>query len=297
MADTDRIERVGFIGLGIMGSRMAANLCRAGFDVVAWNRTRSRAEELAEAHGAGVAETAAEAAAAAQAVVTMVVDSPEVEEVLFGPDGAARGLAPKSLAIDMSTIAPSASRALAERLREERGAAFLDAPVTGSRPKAEDGTLTIMVGGERRDFERAGPLFAAMGKLVVHAGPQGHGSMAKLLNNTLAAINAAAVAEGLHVAAAAGLDPDALLRVVEAGSGASAMLELKARPMLERDYEPLFKLEHMLKDIRHCVAEARALGPGFGLAEHVERLYAAAADAGLSERDFAAVMEMAAKNS
>jgi 3-hydroxyisobutyrate dehydrogenase-like beta-hydroxyacid dehydrogenase len=293
MPDTDRIERVGFIGLGIMGSRMAANLCRAGFDVVAWNRTRSRAEELADAHGAGVAGTAAEAAAGAQAVVTMVVDSPQVEEVLFGADGAAEGLGPESLAIDMSTIAPSASRALAERLRKERGARFLDAPVTGSRPKAEDGTLTIMVGGERADFERAGPLFAAMGELVVHAGPQGHGSMAKLLNNTLAAINAGALAEGLRVAAAAGLDPDALLQVVAAGSGASAMLELKARPMLERHYEPLFKLEHMLKDIRHCVAEARALGSGFGLAEHVERLYAAAADAGFGERDFAAVMEVA----
>jgi 3-hydroxyisobutyrate dehydrogenase len=264
---------------------------------VAWNRTTSRAEQLAEAHGASVAVTAAEAAAGAQAVVTMVVDAPQVEEVLFGADGAAQGLAPEALAIDMSTIAPSASRALAERLRQERGAGFLDAPVTGSRPKAEDGTLTIMVGGERSDFERAHPLFDAMGELVVHAGPQGHGSMVKLLNNTLAAINTAALAEGLRVAAAAGLDTDALLRVVAAGSGASAMLELKARPMLERDYEALFKLEHMLKDIRHCVAEARALGAGFGLAEHVERLYAAAADAGLGERDFAAVMETAGEKS
>ncbi len=295
MAEAERIERVAFIGLGIMGSRMAANLCRAGFDVVAWNRTPARAAELAERHGARVADTAADATREAQVVVTMVVDAPQVEEVLFGSAGAAEGLGSGELAIDMSTIAPSASRALAQRLGEQRGAGFLDAPVSGSRPKAEDGTLTIMVGGERADFERARPLFEAMGELVVHAGPQGHGSMVKLLNNTLAAINAAGLAEGLHVAVAAGLDLEALLRVVAAGSGASAMLELKARPMLERDYDPLFKLEHMLKDVRHCLSEARELGVDFGLAEGVERLYRTAAEAGLGERDFAAVMETAGK--
>ena len=289
-----RIERVAFLGLGIMGSRMAANLCRAGFEVTAWNRTRRRAEELADAHGAGVAKTAAEAAAAAQATITMVVDAPQVEEVVFGPAGAAEGLGRESLAIDMSTIAPSASRAIAARLRDDRGVAFLDAPVSGSRPKAEDGTLTIMVGGEARAFARARPLFDAMGKLVVHVGPQGHGSMAKLLNNALSAANAAALAQALHVARAAGLDTDALLRVVAAGSGASAMVDLKARPMLAGDYDPLFKLEHMLKDIRHCVAEARRLGAGFDLAERAERIYADAEAAGLGDRDFVAIMEVAA---
>jgi len=286
------IERIAFLGLGIMGRPMAANLVRAGFQVTVWNRTHERAEEFAAEHDARVAATPAGAAAGAQLAITMVPDAPQVEEVLFGSDGAAEALVMVDLAADMSTIAPSASRAIAERLRAERGAGFLDAPVTGSRPKAEDGTLTVMVGGESDDFERARPAFEAMGELIVHVGPQGHGSMVKLINNTLAAVNAEAVAEALALARRAGVDPDALLKVVGAGSGASTMLELKARSMLEHDYEPLFKLEHMLKDVRHCLAEARALGVIAPLATQAEELYSAAAQRGLGKLDFAAVNEV-----
>jgi 3-hydroxyisobutyrate dehydrogenase-like beta-hydroxyacid dehydrogenase len=287
----ERPERVvAFLGLGIMGSRMAANLCRAGFEVHAWNRTRARAEELAAEHGAVVAETPAQAAAEAGVAITMVVDAPQVEEVLFASDGVAEGLPDGGLAIDMSTIAPSASRALGERLGE-RGAGFLDAPVTGSKPKAADGTLTIMVGGEASDFERAHPLFEAMGKLVLHVGPQGHGSMVKLINNTVAAVNTAALAEGIALGRRAGLDLDKVVQVVSAGSGASAMLNLKARPIIDREYETLFKLGHMLKDVRHCLAEARALGLELPVAAAAERLYADADDAGQYDADFAAVAE------
>lgn len=285
----EKPEKVAFLGLGIMGSRMAANLCRAGFEVHAWNRTRARAEELAETHGAIVADTPAVAAAAAGIAITMVVDAPEVEAVLFGADGAADGLAGGGgLAIDMSTIAPSASRAIGERLGE-REIAFLDGPVTGSKPKAGDGTLTIMVGGDATEYQRALPLFEAMGKLVLHVGPQGHGSMVKLINNMIAAVNTAAVAEGIAVGRHAGLDLDKLLEVVGAGSGASAMLDLKARPIIDRDYEPLFKLGHMLKDVRHCLAEAEALGVQMAVAGAAEGLYAAADDAGHYDDDFAAV--------
>ena len=283
----ERVERVAFCGLGIMGRPMARNLAAAGFEVTVWNRTRSRAEGL----GLPVAATPAEAAAGADATVTMVVDSPQVEEVLFGPGGAAEGMREGHLAIDMSTIAPTAARSIGERLAE-RGAAFLDAPVTGSRPKAEDATLTIMAGGDEADFERARPALEAMGRLVLRVGPAGHGQMAKLINNTLAAINAAAIAEGLTLAGRFGLEADRLLEVAAAGSGASAMLELKARPMLDRDLDPLFKLEHMLKDIRHCLAEAHALGLALPLAERAERLYAAATERGLGQRDFAAVVEV-----
>jgi 3-hydroxyisobutyrate dehydrogenase-like beta-hydroxyacid dehydrogenase len=286
----ERPEKVAFLGLGIMGSRMAANLCRAGFEVHAWNRTRARAEELAEAHGALVADTPAQAASAAGLAITMVVDSPQVETVLFGPDGAAEGLGDGGLAVDMSTIAPSASRSLGERLKT-RGIAFLDAPVTGSKPKAEDGTLTIMVGGETASFERTRPLFEAMGKLVLHVGPQGHGSMVKLINNTIAAVNTAALAEGINLGRRAGVDLDKLLEVVGAGSGASAMLDLKARPIIERDYEPLFKLGHMLKDVRHCLAEARELGADLRVATAAAALYAEADGAGHYDDDFAAVAE------
>jgi len=284
----ERSERVAFLGLGIMGEPMAANLRAAGFEVIVWNRTRSKAE----AFGGEVADSPAEAAAAADVVISMVPDVPEVEEVLLGEQGAAKGLAEGGLCIDMSTIAPSATRSIAERLAAG-GIDLLDAPVTGSRPKAEDGTLTIMVGGSEQSFERARPLFDAMGGLIVHVGPSGHGQMTKLINNTLAAINAAAIAEGLVLGRAARLDLDKALSVIAAGAGASTMLALKAGPMVEHDFEPLFKLEHMLKDVRHCLAEARALGVSLPLAETAERLYAQAAERGLGGRDFAAVVEVA----
>jgi 3-hydroxyisobutyrate dehydrogenase-like beta-hydroxyacid dehydrogenase len=183
-------------------------------------------------------------------------------------------------AIDMSTIAPSVSVGIGERLAAE-GIGFLDAPVTGSRPRAEDGTLTIMAGGSESDFERARPVLEAMGKLVIHVGPQGHGSIVKLLNNTAAAVNALAVAETLVAAKAAGVDTDKLRQVMAAGSGGSAMLDLKAGPMLEHDFEPLFKLAHMLKDVRHCLAAAERLGARMVLGETAEEAYAKADRKGL----------------
>jgi 3-hydroxyisobutyrate dehydrogenase-like beta-hydroxyacid dehydrogenase len=288
MAD---VRKVAFLGLGIMGRPMAGHLASAGFDLTVWNRTASRAEEFAAEHGVRAAATPAEAAAGADAAITMVPDTPEVEAVLLGEDGVVEGLGAGALGIDMSTIAPSASRSIAERLAE-REVAFIDAPVTGSRPKAEDGTLTIMVGGPEEDFARARPLFEAMGEKIVHVGPHGHGELAKVINNTLAAINAAALGEALTMARAAGLDTGALLEVVKAGSGASAMVELKAEPMLEHDFEPLFKLEHMLKDVRHCIAEARALGVELRLAEVAEKLYSEAGEQGLGAQDFAAVISV-----
>jgi 3-hydroxyisobutyrate dehydrogenase-like beta-hydroxyacid dehydrogenase len=267
---------------------MAANLRRAGFDVVVWNRTRERAEELGEP----IADSPRAAAEGADALITMVVDAPDVEEVLFGEDGAAEGLSEGTLVIDMTTIAPTASRSIAERLAVS-SVKFMDAPVTGSKPKAEDGTLTIMAGGDAADFERAKPLFEAMGEVIVHVGPAGHGSMVKLLNNAVAATNAATLAEAFEIGESYGLDMEKLVGVMKAGAADSLMLRLKAAPMLERDYEPLFKLAHMLKDVRHCLEEARALGEDFSLATRAEELYAAADASGHSDDDFAAVAEAA----
>jgi 3-hydroxyisobutyrate dehydrogenase-like beta-hydroxyacid dehydrogenase len=282
-------ERVAFLGLGIMGWPQAANVARAGFDLTVWNRTRTRAEQFSAQHGSHIATSPAEAAEEADVTITMVPDVPEVEEVIFGARGAAAGLRGGSLAIDMSTIAPEASISIGQRLREQR-VGFLDAPVSGSRPKAEDGTLTIMAGGEAADFERAKPVLEAMGQLVVHVGPQGHGSVVKLINNTLAAINAAALAEALLLARREGVDTDAVREVVAASSGASTMLALKAGPMLEHDYEPLFKLEHMLKDVRHYLDTAHAAGISTSLSTAAERLYTQADRDGLGGSDFAAVM-------
>jgi 3-hydroxyisobutyrate dehydrogenase-like beta-hydroxyacid dehydrogenase len=284
------IERVAFLGTGIMGSRMAANVVVGEFEVKVWNRTREKAERVAEVSGAGVASTPAEAAEGADAVITMVVDSPEVEAVLFGDDGAVNSLKEGAMVIDMSTIAPTAAQAIAERLAEEK-IAFVDAPVSGSSPKAEDATLTIMAGATTPDFKRALPLLESMGELIVHCGPVGYGQMVKLLNNTLAATNAAALAEAIAVAEKAKLDLDALSKVVGASSGNSTMFQLKAGPMIEHKYDPLFKLDHMLKDVRHCLNAAQDLGAKTPVAEAAKALYEAASAEGHGEEDFAAVIE------
>jgi 3-hydroxyisobutyrate dehydrogenase-like beta-hydroxyacid dehydrogenase len=245
---------------------------------------------VAEVSGAGVASTPAEAAEGADAVITMVVDSPEVEAVLFGEDGAVNSLKEGAIVIDMSTIAPTAAQAIAERLAEKK-IAFVDAPVSGSSPKAEDATLTIMAGASTPDFKRALPLLESMGELIVHCGPVGYGQMVKLLNNTLAATNAAALAEAIAVAEKAKLDLDALSKVVGASSGNSTMFQLKAGPMIEHKYDPLFKLDHMLKDVRHCLNAAQDLGAKTPVAEAAKALYEAASAEGHGEEDFAAVIE------
>jgi 3-hydroxyisobutyrate dehydrogenase-like beta-hydroxyacid dehydrogenase len=281
--------RVAFCGLGIMGWPMAANLARAGFELSVYTRTREKAERFAAEHGARAAATPREAAEGASAVITMVPDAPEVEQVLLGDDGAVHGFEAGGLAIDMSTIAPTAARAIGERLADD-GISFLEAPVSGSRPKAEDGTLTIMVGGEVEDFEQARPLFEAMGERIVHVGPRGHAQLAKLLTNTMGAVHTVALAESVLVAEKAGLDPDAFLEVAAGSAGNSTVLGLKGRPLFERDFTPLFKLEHMLKDVRHCIDEARALGVELRLGSLAEGLFAKAADAGHGEEDFAAVI-------
>jgi 3-hydroxyisobutyrate dehydrogenase len=288
----ESIERVAFCGLGIMGGPMAANLARAGFELSVWTRTTEKARRFAAAHGARAADTPAGATAGAQAVVTMVPDSPEVESTLFGGDGAAAALGDGALVIDMSTIAPSAAKAIGERLGEQ-GVDFVEAPVSGSRPKAEDGTLTIMAGGEKAAFDRALPLFEAMGERIVHVGPRGHGQLAKLLTNTMGAVNAAALAEAVITVKRAGIDPEAFLEVAGGSAGASTVLTLKGRPMFDESFEPLFKLEHMLKDVRHCLAEARALGVELRMGAVAETLYARAAEEGHGGEDFAAVITAA----
>jgi 3-hydroxyisobutyrate dehydrogenase len=284
-------ERVGFIGLGIMGSRMAANLRRAGFELTVWNRTAETARNWADEHGAEVAATPAEVTATCPLLITMVVDGKQVESVLLEEGaGAANAALDDSLFIDMSTIGPAAARGIGGRLAD-RGVRFVDAPVTGSSPKAEDGTLTIMAGGEREDFERALPLFEAMGESIVHVGGLGDGQMVKLLNNAVAAANTAVIAEALLLARRGGIDLDKLVSVMKAGSGASAMLELKERPMREHDYTTLFKLAHMLKDVRLGLREAEAVGLDMTFAAETESVLAEADSAGHGDEDYAALVE------
>jgi 3-hydroxyisobutyrate dehydrogenase-like beta-hydroxyacid dehydrogenase len=283
--------RVGFIGLGIMGSRQAANLVRAGHELRVFNRTRETAEAWADEHKAEVAESPRAAAEGADAVITMVVDGAQVQAMLLGDDGAVAGAPEGTLFIDCSTIAPSDARQLGETLRQ-RGHGLVDAPVTGSAPKAEDGTLTIMAGGSDEDMQRAMPLLEAMGKLIVHCGDVGQGQAVKVISNAVSAVNCATLAQALVVGRSAGVDLESLVEVMGAGSANSTMLELKARPMLEHDFSPLFKLEHMLKDVGLCLDEARAAGTPFLFAALARELYGAGVGRGLGEQDFAAVLEV-----
>ena len=277
--------RVGWIGLGIMGSRMAANLARAGHDLTVHNRTRERAEAWVAEHGGTLAETPAEARG--EVVITMLVDGPQVEEALLGPDGAATGAEPDTVFVDMSTIGAEHARGIGERVPS-----FVDAPVTGSSPKAEDGTLTIMAGGDEGHVRRAWPLFEVMGEVVVHAGPLGQGQQIKVINNAVAAANTNTLAQALLVGKATGVDLDALVKVMGAGSGGSAMLALKAGPMRAHDYTTLFKLEHMLKDVRLCLEAGQAAGVPFPAAAEAREVLSAAMGRELGASDFAAMLEV-----
>jgi 3-hydroxyisobutyrate dehydrogenase-like beta-hydroxyacid dehydrogenase len=285
-------ERIGLLGLGIMGSRMAANIARAGYELTVWTHTPGKAERWAAEYGARAVATPADLARESEIVISMLVDGEQVAAKLLGEHGVLEGSSAGALCIDCSTIAPAHTRRIGAALRQH-GVAMLDAPVSGSAPRAQAGTLTIMVGGERGDFERARPLLEVLGELVVHVGVLGQGEMLKLINNSLAAANAAALAEGLLLATATGLDLDTFAQVVSAGSGASAQLELKSHAMRAHDYEPLFKTAHMLKDVRLCLEEAQVAGVPFPTAAHARDLLSAAAGRGLGEQDYAAMIEPA----
>ena len=283
-------ERIGFLGLGIMGSRMAANVARAGLELTVWTHTPGKAARWASEHKATAADSPAQVAAASDVVISMVVDGGQVAEVLLGEDGVVQAAHPGLLCVDMSTIAPADTRRIGAALAEH-GIGLLDAPVTGSSPRAEDGTLTIMAGGEERDFRRVLALLQTMGKLIVHVGALGQGEMLKLINNSLAAANATAVAEALVVATATGVDLDALVQVAGAGSGGSAMLQVKSAAMRSHDFQTLFKTEHMLKDVRLCLEECQAAGVPFPAASYARDVLNATVGRGFGEADFAALIE------
>ena len=282
-------ERIGFLGLGIMGSRMAANVARAGFPLTVWTHTPGKADSWAAEHGCAACATPAEVARASDIVVSMVVDGEQVSDILLGPDGVLEGAHPGLLCVDSSTIAPADSRRIGAALGEHQ-VSMLDAPVTGSSPRAQDGSLTIMAGGAAEDFARAKPLLEAMGSLIVHVGELGQGEMLKLINNALGAANAAALAEALLLARATGVDLDAFVEVTSAGSGGSVQMTAKSTPMREHDFTTLFKTAHMLKDVRLCLEESQTAGVPFPSAAHARNLLVATMGRGHGEDDYAAII-------
>lgn len=259
-------ERIGFIGLGIMGAGMAANLLRAGFPLTVWNRTRAKTGALAAA-GAAVAPGPDALAAASDIIITCVSDTPDVEAVILGQQGVAQGARPGSLVIDMSTISPAATRQIASALAAQ-GVDMLDAPVSGGSEGAVRGTLSIMVGGQAAALQRAMPVLQAMGQRITHVGPHGAGQTVKLVNQVMVVGNCLAMAEGLLLAQAGGVDLNNALEAVSAGAAGSWMLSNRGPQILARDWRPGFTVALQQKDLRLVLEAADQQGvplPGTAL--------------------------------
>lgn len=258
-------ERIGFIGLGIMGRGMANNILKAGFPLTVWNRTASRADELVAA-GATLAASPAELARQSDIIISCVSDTPDVEQVLLGEEGAIHGANAGALVIDMSTISPQATRAIGAKLAE-KGVDMLDAPVSGGSEGAAKGTLSIMIGGEAQHVERARPVFEAMGKTITHVGALGDGQTVKLANQILVVGNTLAMCEALLFAQASGVDLQKTVDAVKNGAAGSWMFTNRAPQILNRDWRPGFTIDLQEKDVRLALKAADEVGaPLFGTA-------------------------------
>ena len=250
-------ERIGLIGLGIMGKPMARNLVKAGYELVVHNRSRGAVDELvAESDAITAANNAREVAEQVSIVITMLPDSPDVENVVFGEDGLLEGMREGGLLIDMSTIAPATAIEVSKALAE-RKASSLDAPVSGGDKGAIAGTLSIMVGGQAADFERAKPIFEAVGKTIVHVGEAGAGQIVKACNQVVVALNYAAVSEALVLGAKAGVDPEKIVEVLSGGLAASRVLEMRGPTMIEHQFAPGFRVNLHRKDLGIALATGK----------------------------------------
>jgi 2-hydroxy-3-oxopropionate reductase len=270
---------IGFVGLGIMGHAMAKNLIEHGFETVVWNRTASRADDLVALGGTAVT-TPGDVAREADIVMVCVSDTPDVEAVVFGPDGVSSGVSPGSLIIDHSTISPGATKDFALRINEQ-GAFWLDAPISGGSEGAVNGTLSIMIGGDVAQIERSRPYLEAVGATITHVGPQGAGQLVKAVNQVLVVVNQLAVSEALLLAEAGGLDLEATLSAVAGGAAGSWMLSNRGPQMIERDWTPGFTIDLQQKDLRLVLEAANELGvpiPGTAL---VYQFYRALQNQGL----------------
>lgn len=249
------MKRIGFIGLGLMGGGMSMNLLRAGFPLTVWNRTPSKMKPLLDASAEG-AGSPREVAERSDVVVDIVTDSPDVEEVLLGPEGVIHGARPGTVVVDMSTISPSVTRRIAEELGK-KGVRMLDAPVSGGDVGAREGTLSIMVGGDEEVYEECLPVFQAMGRTITHVGGNGMGQTVKLVNQILVGMNMLGVAEALMFARKSGVDLEKCLAAVSGGAAGSWQLTNNGAKLLRGDLEPGFKVKDYIKDLR-LIMEAAA---------------------------------------
>ncbi|NLN17747.1 MAG: NAD(P)-dependent oxidoreductase [Firmicutes bacterium] len=282
-------ERLGFIGLGIMGRPMASHLLKAGYSLTVWNRSSGAVDQLVE-QGARRATGPAGVARHSDVVFTMVGDSPDVEQVILGPGGVLEGARPGLIIIDMTTISPEVTRRIAAKCAE-KGVHMLDAPVSGGEKGAVEATLSIMVGGEQEVFDRCRPLFEILGKTIRYVGSHGMGQTVKLCNQVVCGLNILAAAEGLCLAMKAGVDPSLVLDIITRGAAGSWMLENLGPKMIAGDYAPGFSVKWQMKDLRLALEAAAHLDlplPGTAL---VQQLFRAVAAEGGSEEGTQAMIK------
>ncbi|MBN9387930.1 MAG: 2-hydroxy-3-oxopropionate reductase [Chloroflexi bacterium] len=283
-------DKIGFIGLGIMGKPMAHNLLKAEYDLTVFNRSQQAIEELVAA-GAKAAENPRQVAEKADVLITMLPDSPDVEAVLAGENGVLAGLKPGGLLIDMSTISPVVSRKLAEAASQQ-GISMLDAPVSGGDKGAIAGTLSIMVGGSEADYERALPIFQALGKTITYCGPNGAGQTVKACNQVVVALTIEAVSEALVLGTKAGVDPEIILKVLGGGLAQNRVMEMRGPNFIQHKYEPGFKVKLHHKDLGIVLDTAKAFGLDLPVTPLVDGMLAALIDQGKGELDHSALLEV-----
>ena len=283
------MKRITFLGLGIMGAAMARRLLDHGFELTVWNRNASRAESLRKA-GARVARSPADGARGADAVIAMLADDVASRAVWLGDSGALAAMGPGALAIESSTLTVGWMRELGA-LAESRGVNFLDAPVTGSKPQAEQGALNFLVGGDAAAAGRAAPLFAAMGRGQVHVGPAGSGALLKLINNFMCGVQLASLGEAMAMAQRSGLDLRRTADVLAAGSPGSPLVKMVVERMVARDYTPNFLVQLMVKDLTYAMETFAAAGIELADARAARERFIEAAAAGYQDQDIAAVVE------
>lgn len=282
------VERIGFIGLGIMGGSMAQNLMEAGHELVLYNRSREKAEVLASDR-AMVAESPGEVAGACDVVITMLPDSPEVREVVAGENGVLEGIREGALLIDMSTISPVVTRELAAEVKKH-GASMIDAPVSGGDVGARQGTLSIMVGGSEDDFERARPLFEVMGQTITHVGETGAGQTAKAANQIVVALTIEAISEALVLGSKAGAAPEKILEALSGGLAGSKVMEVKREKFLSHDFEPGFRVELHRKDLGIALTAGKEYGVPLPVTAIVDQMLEALVAKGSGGKDHSAIL-------
>lgn len=295
MSSDGRKPTIGFIGLGIMGKPMARNLMKAGYKVVAHNRSRAPVDELVQAgaaeKGAQAASSPRDVASRSDVIVTMLPDSPDVETVVLGADGIAEGIKPGAFYIDMSTITPAAARRVAEAV-QKKGAKALDAPVSGGEKGAIEATLSIMVGGTQADFDAVLPIFQTMGKNIVLVGPNGAGQIAKAANQLVVGVTIEAVAEALALAEAAGVDPAKVRSVLLGGFAQSRILDVHGQRMLDGNFQPGFKSRLHQKDMRIVAQTAKESGLEAPAAVLALERFNKLVDSGGGEKDHSALFTL-----